>query len=262
MHLHSHHDAFLTYIAKYLGIALIAGSVVHIGTLQNGVTRYVVLIIIGLILTILGGLKEAKEHGQKINLNYFLIITGLSFATGFLSGGIQHYLDNPSYAGTLLGVGLVVTYIAFFLRDKLKLEKQNVAVVLAVSIAVIIFSHFVMDDALRGFGHHDDEAEIHSEQELLIMPKSDGDGAASMDMGQAMVGMTAGMKGKAGAELEETFLREMIVHHQGAVDMSRELLKGNPRPELAKFANDIIKLQTQEIEMQKQWLEQWYHDAH
>lgn len=259
MHLHSHHDAFLTYIAKYLGIALIAGSVVHIGTLQNGVTRYVVLIIIGLILTILGGLKEAKEHGQKINLNYFLIITGLSFATGFLSGGIQHYLDNPSYAGTLLGVGLVVTYIAFFLRDKLKLEKRNVAVVLAVSIAVIIFSHFVMDDALRGIGHHDDEIGAHSAQITeMVADHRDTD----MAMNDMMMSMTAGLQGKTGPELEEAFLREMIVHHQGAVDMSLELLKGNPRPELAKFANDIIKLQTQEISMQQQWLEQWYHDAH
>jgi uncharacterized membrane protein len=111
MKLNTEHNAFFTYIAKYLGVALIAGSVVHIGTLQNGVTRYVVLIAIGLILTILGNLKEAKEHGQKINLNYFLIITGLSFATGFLSGGIQHYLDNPSYAGVLLGIGIVITYI-------------------------------------------------------------------------------------------------------------------------------------------------------
>ena len=78
MHLHSHHDAFLTYIAKYLGIALIAGSVVHIGTLQNGVTRYVVLIIIGLILTILGGLKEAKaklffDHYRLVFCDWLLV---------------------------------------------------------------------------------------------------------------------------------------------------------------------------------------------
>ena len=125
MKLNAEHNAFLTYISKYLGVALIAGSVVHIGTLQNGVTRYVVLILIGLILTVLGNIKEAKEHGQKINLNYFPIITGLSFATGFLSGGIQHYLDNPSYAGILLGLGLIITYITFFLKDRFKIKKKN-----------------------------------------------------------------------------------------------------------------------------------------
>lgn len=154
------HKLFFTYIAKYLGVALIAGSVVHIGTLQNGVTRYVVLIVVGLILTILANLTEAKEQGQKINPNYFLIITGLSFATGFFSGGIQHYLDNPSYAGILLGVGIIVTYITFFLKDKLQLTKRNIIVVTLVAIVFILFSHFIMDNALLGVDHHGSESFI------------------------------------------------------------------------------------------------------
>ncbi len=155
------HYAFFTYIAKYLGVALIAGSVVHIGTLQNGVTRYVVLIGIGLILTIIGNIKEAKEHGQKINLNYFLIITGLSFATGFLSGGIQHYLDNPSYAGILLGLGMIITYVTFFLKDKFKIEKKNLAVVVILAILFMLFSHYVMDNTLLGEDHHGSESLQH-----------------------------------------------------------------------------------------------------
>lgn len=161
MDINKSHYAFFTYIAKYLGVALIAGSVVHIGTLQNGVTRYVVLIGIGLILTILGNIKEAKEHGQKINLNYFLIITGLSFATGFLSGGIQHYLDNPSYAGILLGIGIIITYVTFFLKDKFKIEKKNLAVVVILAILFMLFSHYVMDNTLLGEDHHGSESVQH-----------------------------------------------------------------------------------------------------
>lgn len=161
MDINKSHYAFFTYIAKYLGVALIAGSVVHIGTLQNGVTRYVVLIGIGLILTILGNIKEAKEHGQKINLNYFMIITGLSFATGFLSGGIQHYLDNPSYAGILLGIGIIITYVTFFLKDRFKIEKKNLAVVVILAILFMLFSHYVMDNTLLGEDHHGSESVQH-----------------------------------------------------------------------------------------------------
>ncbi len=161
MDINKSHYTFFTYIAKYLGVALIAGSVVHIGTLQNGVTRYVVLIGIGLILTIIGNIKEAKEHGQKINLNYFLIITGLSFATGFLSGGIQHYLDNPSYAGILLGIGIIITYVTFFLKDKFKIEKKNLAVVVILAILFMLFSHYVMDNTLLGEDHHGSESVQH-----------------------------------------------------------------------------------------------------
>jgi uncharacterized protein (DUF305 family) len=79
-----------------------------------------------------------------------------------------------------------------------------------------------------------------------------------MGMEDMMMDMTANMEGKTGTELEKTFLSDMIVHHQGAVDMSQMLLKGNPRPELAQFARDIIDLQTKEIEMQKKWLSEWY----
>ncbi len=96
---------------------------------------------------------------------------------------------------------------------------------------------------------------------------------SSMDMGMnmenmnhdksmenMMMDMTARMKGKTGTELEKVFLEDMIVHHQGAVDMSRELLihQSVTRPELIKFANDIITNQTKEIEMQKAWLKTWY----
>lgn len=145
---------FLIYIGKYLGVALIAGSVVHIGTLQNGFSRYIILMCIGLVLMITGNVLEAKQNGQKINLNYLLLITGLSFATGFLSGGIQHYLDNPSYAGTLLGIGLLGAYITYFIKDHVGLKTRNVAIVAIFSIFIVLFSNYVMDNTLLGENHH------------------------------------------------------------------------------------------------------------
>ena len=49
-----------------------------------------------------------------------------------------------------------------------------------------------------------------------------------------------------------------IVHHQGAVNMARELLKDRSvKPELVKFANEIITNQSKEIEMQKDWLRKY-----
>ncbi len=85
-----------------------------------------------------------------------------------------------------------------------------------------------------------------------------GSDAGAMGMESMMMDMTARLKGKAGAELEKTFLEDMIVHHQGAVDMSKELLKGTNKPELIEFANAIITAQSSEIEMQKRWLKEWY----
>ncbi|MFZ2152346.1 MAG: DUF305 domain-containing protein [Minisyncoccia bacterium] len=78
------------------------------------------------------------------------------------------------------------------------------------------------------------------------------------DMGSMMMDMTARMKGKTGAELEQIFLKDMIVHHQGAILMAQELQKGTKRPELQKMANDIIRVQTGEIEMMRNWLKEWF----
>lgn len=134
---------YLIYLLKYLGVALIAGSVVHVGTLQNGTTRYLVLGIIGLVSMLVGNILEAKQNGEKINLKYLIVITGLSLATGFFSGGIQHYLDNPNYAGYLLGIGLFFSYITFFMRDKITLYFKYIASIAFVALIIIIVSSFM-----------------------------------------------------------------------------------------------------------------------
>ena len=78
------------------------------------------------------------------------------------------------------------------------------------------------------------------------------------DMGSMMMDMTAGMKGKTGTTLEKVFLEEMIVHHQGAVDMAKLLLQDKTiKPELRDFANKIISAQNPEIEQMKSWLKNY-----
>ncbi len=134
---------YIIYLLKYLGVALIAGSVVHVGTLENGTARYAVLGIIGLVLMLIGNIFEAKLNGEKVNLKYLIVITGLSLATGFFSGGIQHYFDNPGYAGYLLAIGLFFSYITFFIRDKIKLYLKYILIIAIISGLIIIGSSFI-----------------------------------------------------------------------------------------------------------------------
>lgn len=138
---------YIIYLLKYLGVALIAGSVVHVGTLQNGTTRYVVLGIIGLAFMLIGNILEAKQNGEQVNFKYLMVITGLSLATGFFSGGIQHYLDNPGYAGYLLATGLFFSYITFFMRDKIKMYLKCIIIVAILSGMILIGSSFVQPGA-------------------------------------------------------------------------------------------------------------------
>lgn len=63
------------------------------------------------------------------------------------------------------------------------------------------------------------------------------------------------MKGIMAADADEAFVRGMIAHHQGAVDMAKIQLKYGKDAEMRKLAEDIIKAQEQEIKQMQSWLE-------
>ena len=156
MNMSQENKSYLLYITKYLGVALIAGSVVHIGTLDTGAVRYVMLMAIGLALMIFSTLYEEKQLGTKINARFLLIVLSFSIAIGFLTGGVQHYLDNPTYAGYLLAIGLVVTYVTFFLKERVTIKIKGVVVVSFIALGIL----FVSNVLLHNYG---DGAHSHSE---------------------------------------------------------------------------------------------------
>lgn len=77
-------------------------------------------------------------------------------------------------------------------------------------------------------------------------------------MSDMMNNMNASLQGKTGNDFDEAFLSEMIVHHEGAVDMAELVLRNSKRPELIKLANDIISAQTKEIKMMQDWQKSWF----
>jgi uncharacterized protein (DUF305 family) len=81
----------------------------------------------------------------------------------------------------------------------------------------------------------------------------------------AFPGMSHGMGGMDlkkleslnGNEFDMEFLKQMIPHHEGAVEMAKDVLKQASHLELKDLASDIIKAQQAEISQMNGWLREW-----
>lgn len=69
----------------------------------------------------------------------------------------------------------------------------------------------------------------------------------NMPFQEAMKKMHEDMMIKSTGNIDIDFLNSMIPHHQGAIDMSEELIKKSNNPELKALALKIINVQINEI---------------
>ncbi len=77
-------------------------------------------------------------------------------------------------------------------------------------------------------------------------------------MQSEMSGMMAALEGKRGDEFDRAFLEEMIVHHEGALDMAEAAKLYAERAEIKTMADAIISTQTAEIEQMQAWQRAWF----
>lgn len=79
-----------------------------------------------------------------------------------------------------------------------------------------------------------------------------------MDMQGMMSSMSASLRGKSGDDFDKVFLGEMIVHHQGAVEMAQLALTSAKHQEIKDLAAAIITAQNKEIADMQSWSKGWY----
>jgi uncharacterized protein (DUF305 family) len=75
----------------------------------------------------------------------------------------------------------------------------------------------------------------------------------NMSMNQMM----ADLQGKTGDEFDKAFLSEMIIHHQGAINMANLAKTNSKHQEVKDLVDDILSAQSKEIDMMQTWQTDW-----
>jgi uncharacterized protein (DUF305 family) len=87
---------------------------------------------------------------------------------------------------------------------------------------------------------------------------NDYDNTNMQNMHESMRGMMQGINNKTGDEFDKAFISEMILHHEGAIDMANQALLNAKHQEIKDLAKAIISAQTKEITQMKEWQNNWY----
>lgn len=74
----------------------------------------------------------------------------------------------------------------------------------------------------------------------------------------SMTGEPDTLRSVGPAEFDREFIVEMIPHHEMAIMMAQMLAAATERPEMKQLADNIITSQSREIDMMRNWLEDWY----
>lgn len=128
------------------------------------------------------------------------------------------------------------------------MQKQTVIIIAVIALLVGHVSGYFL-----GKSHDGNLTGMHQMPNGQMM----GDGQA-MSMADMMASMNAELQGKTGDDFDKAFLSEMIMHHEGAVQMAQAARTHAKHKEIKDLAQAIISAQNKEIADMKAWLKVWY----
>jgi len=112
--------------------------------------------------------------------------------------------------------------------------KKPLSTSLALGVALI----------LSACGSDNDAAEQDNSADATVNETAD----ANNPFADAEMQMNERMMAAVGTDVGDSWVRKMIEHHQGAIEMSRLMLQQNPSDHVAQMAQDTINKQSKEIE--------------
>lgn len=107
---------------------------------------------------------------------------------------------------------------------------------------------------------HDSHGEAHDDHHGHDMSEPEGDDStSSRAFAEANARMHEAMDIDYSGDADVDFVRGMIAHHVGAIEMARVVIEHGEDPEIRALAKEIIEAQEAEVEMMEGWLEERGH---
>lgn len=162
---------FFTFIALFIGTGFVSGSIVHMG---EGINPWdLSLLTIGVMLFVSGSVFQDIQQGMKRirgeGIILFLLLSLLlSIGIGMASGGMQHFVDTPSYSAILIPIGLGIGFIAFVLKERITLTRKEwimIVPIVCVSVGIATVALQAAGNALPEVlrqDHHASQGDINS----------------------------------------------------------------------------------------------------
>ena len=271
--------SYLSYLALFVGTAFISGAIVHSGAIEQ-IPKYAVIGIVGVSLFLAGSFiqefilnrENLREEGV---IKFFTFSLLLSIGIGMVSGGTQHFSDFPIYSSYLIPLGLILSLIAYLFKNNYHITTKLWVVITSTFLLVSIPLHLGLNtyanslvnsqknicktSLIQNFssitvsasgGHDETTCEPKSKTTSNNSTPKTINIMSNMD---SMSGMSNGIKD------DQSFLENMIPHHEEAVTSSTKVIATTTDIELKAFANNVIKAQTNEIKDMKTWYKTWFN---
>jgi hypothetical protein len=153
-------EAYAKYLALFVGAGLISGSIVHF---PLDPSRYILVGIIGaLLFSGASALGDIRTNGLSRSILRIVIASlVLSLGIGMISGGIQHFEDFPGRAALLIPIGMVVSVVAFLVRQGYRLSGQHMMWLASGGVWVVMIVGFGLNALASGASDGGGEAGGH-----------------------------------------------------------------------------------------------------
>ena len=135
------------------------------------------------------------------------------------------------------------------------MQKNTVIIIAVVTLVVGLGLGYAM-----GASKVPSQVATNTNSGMHMMPDGSmmGNGGQTMSMSDMMASMNAELSGKTGDAFDQAFITEMIMHHQGAVEMAQLALTNAKHQEIKNLASAIISAQNKEIADMQSWQKSWY----